>query len=128
MDRRAFEQMAQAAFLEIPARFRDRIENVAIVVEDEPSREDLRSARVSAGSDLLGLYHGLPLSQRGWGRYSSLPDRICLYQGPLERAAKSEGDLQRLVVDTLWHEIGHYFGLSEKEVRRAEARRARKRK
>ncbi len=123
MDRASFDHLVQQAFLRIPRRFRSRIENVAIVVENEPSREDLRTARVPAGHDLLGLYHGLPLPQRGWARYSSLPDRICIYQGPIERAAQSEAELRVLVRETLWHEIAHYFGLNEKEVRRAEARR-----
>lgn len=120
MDRRAFEQLVQEAFLEIPGRFRRRIANVAIVVEDEPSEEDL--LKLPRGSSLLGLYHGLPMTQRGWSRYSLMPDRISIYQGPLERAARNEAELERLVVETLWHEIGHYFGLSEAEIRRAERR------
>ena len=123
MDRAAFDDLVQQAFRRIPRRFRSRIENVAIVVENEPSKEDLRTARVPAGHDLLGLYHGLPLPQRGWARYSSLPDRICIYQGPIERAAHSERELRTLVKDTLWHEIAHYFGLNEREVRQAEKRR-----
>ncbi len=126
MDRQAFEELVHRAFLEIPEKFRRRIANVAIVVEDEPAEEDLRSARVSPGSELLGLYHGLPLTQRGWSRSSLLPDRISIYQGAIERAARTEAELERMVVETLWHEIGHYFGLSEREIRRAEARRTRK--
>ncbi len=128
MDRRGFEKLVQKAYLRIPERFRRRIANVAIVVEEEPSGEDLRSAKVPPGSDLLGLYHGLPLTERGWGRYSLFPDRISIYQRPLERAARSEAELEELVDDTLWHEVGHYFGLSEREIRRAELRRARERK
>lgn len=116
MERRKFEQLAEQAYARIPVRFRRRLHNVVIVIEDEPE------ARIGRGHELLGLYHGLPLTQRGWARYSSLPDRICLYQGPLERAARSESHLKKLVAETLWHEVGHYFGLNEAEIRRMERR------
>ncbi len=128
MDRRAFEELVDRAFREIPEEFRRRIANVAIVVEDEPTEEDRRRAKVSPGNDLLGLYHGLPLTRRGWSRSSLLPDRISIYQQAIERAAVTEAELETLIVETLWHEIGHYFGLSEREIRRAEARRIRRRK
>jgi predicted Zn-dependent protease with MMP-like domain len=128
MDRGAFDQLVERAFQRIPLYYRKRIENVAIVVEQEPSPAALRAASIPPGSTLLGLYQGIPAIKRSWGSSSALPDRISLYQGPLERMASSSAELERLVEDTLWHEIGHYFGLNEAEIRRVEARRARQRK
>jgi len=87
-----------------------------------------QGASVPAGSTLLGLYQGVPATKRPWSASTGLPDRISIYQGPLERMATSTAELERLVEDTLWHEIGHYFGLNEVEIRRAEARRERQRK
>lgn len=127
MDRRRFEELVERAYQHIPAFYRKRIQNVAIVVEQEPSQDALRSASVPPTSTLLGLYHGVPLTKRT-SSYTALPDRISIYQGPLERASRSEAELERMVEDTLWHEIGHYFGLNEAEVRRAEVRRDRQRR
>lgn len=128
MDRDAFDQIVERAFQRIPTFYRRRIQNVAIVVEQEPSPDTLRAASVAPGHTLLGLYQGIPATKRPWSAASGLPDRISLYQGPLERMAASSAELERLVEDTLWHEIGHYFGLNEAEIRRAEIRREQRRK
>ena len=121
MSRDEFEQIVQEAWRRIPRRFRDRIENLAIVVEDEPGPRTLRRGGVPG--DILGLYQGIPLTARGSGYSMVLPDKISLFQGPIERAARDEADVPRVVYDTLWHEIAHYFGMSEGRVRRAERRR-----
>ncbi len=123
MSRAEFEQIVEQAWRRIPRRFRDRIENVAIVVEDEPGARTLRSAGVPPSDTLLGLYQGIPLTQRGSGYGMVLPDKISLFQGPIERAARGDADVPRVVYDTLWHEVAHYFGMSEGRVRRAERRR-----
>lgn len=125
MRREEFEEIVHAAWRRIPSRFRRRIQNVAIVVEDEPGRGLLRSAGVPPGDTLLGLYHGVPLTQRGAGYGMVLPDKISLFQGPIERAARSPEEIPDVVYDTLWHEVAHYFGMSEREVRASERRRAR---
>ncbi len=117
-----FAQYVREAYLAIPARLRRRIENVAIVVEQEPSAEDLRRARCPRDATLLGLYHGIPLTQRTSSYGLVLPDRISLYRGPIERLARNEKQLRQTILETLWHEIGHYFGLDERRVRRAEQR------
>ena len=94
--------------------------NVAIVVEGEPPRELLREMDIEAPDTLLGLYQGTPLTQRRWDFGNALPDRILLFQGPHEREAEDEEDLIVSIGETLIHEIGHYFGLSEEEIEEIE--------
>ena len=125
MRREEFEEIVRQAWARIPLRFRRRIENVAIVVEEEPSRALLRSSRVRPGDTLLGLYQGVPLTQRGMSYGMVLPDKISLFQGPIERAADSPEEIPQIVYDTLWHEVAHYFGMSEPQVRASERRRRR---
>jgi predicted Zn-dependent protease with MMP-like domain len=125
MPRREFEEIVHEAWQRIPRRFRRRIENVAIVVEAEPSRRHLRTAGVPPGDDLLGLYEGIPLTERSTSYGMVLPDKISLFQGPIERAAWRPQDVPRVVYETLWHELAHYFGMSEGQVRASERRRRR---
>jgi predicted Zn-dependent protease with MMP-like domain len=113
MTAQSFDELVERAIAKIPARFRRRLDNVAFIVEPEPPRPGL-----------LGLYHGRPLTHRSVGDSFVLPDRITIYQGPHERMARSAADLQRLVDETVWHEVAHYFGMDEARVRRAEKRRA----
>ena len=107
-----FDRIVERALRRIPPRFRKRIENVAIVVEREPPRPGL-----------LGLYRGVPLTARGTGDSFRMPDQITIYQGPHERLARDRTELEKMVADTVWHEIAHYFGMDESRVRRAERRR-----
>lgn len=115
MTTREFDQLVEEALGTIPPRFRRRLKNVAFVVEQEPPRPNL-----------LGLYTGRPLTVRSVSDGFTMPDRITIYQGPHERLARSMDDLRRMVVDTVWHEVAHYFGMSEAQVRRWEARRRRR--
>jgi predicted Zn-dependent protease with MMP-like domain len=112
MQAEEFEEVVERALRRIPARFRRRLENVAIVVEHEPPRPGL-----------LGLYQGVPLTARGVSDSFRMPDKITIYQGPHERLARDDEDLERIVADTVWHEIAHYFGMDEARVRRAERKR-----
>ena len=107
-----FDRIVARALRRIPGRFRKRLDNVVLMVEREPDRPGL-----------LGLYEGRPLTQRSVGESFTLPDRITIYQGPHERMARSRIHLEEIVADTVWHEIAHYFGMDEPEVRRAERRR-----
>jgi predicted Zn-dependent protease with MMP-like domain len=118
-----FDRLVAAAYARIPARFRRRLKNVAVVVEPEPAPAQLARGRVSPGSTLLGLYEGRPLTKRSVFESFAMPDRITIFQGPHERLAQSPEHLARLVEDTVWHEVAHYFGLNELEVRAAERRR-----
>jgi predicted Zn-dependent protease with MMP-like domain len=107
-----FDALVERALKKIPARFRKRLENVAIVVEPEPPRPGL-----------LGLYQGRPLTERSVSEGFRMPDQITIYQGPHERMSRDLEDLERNVGETVWHEIAHYFGMDEGQVRRAERRR-----
>jgi len=115
-----FEKLVADALVSIPRRFRDAMQNIAIVVEDEPSRELLREMDIRPPNTLLGLYAGTPLTERHWGYGNTLPDRILIFQGPHERAANDEDDLVTAIAETLIHEIGHYFGMSEEEIEEIE--------
>ena len=125
MQRRDFERFVADAWKRIPRRFRDQVDNLAVVVEPEPTRAQLRQAGVPPSDTLLGLYQGVPLTQRGSWYQMVLPDKISLFQGPIEREARNSADLPRVVYETLWHELAHYFGMDEPQVRRAERRRRR---
>jgi len=122
MNRATFEQRVAEALAGIPRRFRKAMANLVIAVEDEPSIELLREMDIDPPDTLFGLYQGTPLTERGWGYGNTLPDRILLFQGPHEREADDEDDLVASIGETLIHEIGHYFGLSEDEIEEIEER------
>jgi predicted Zn-dependent protease with MMP-like domain len=116
VERKRFERHVAEALASIPRRFRDAMQNLAIVVEDEPSAELLESMEIEPPDTLLGLYQGTPLTERHWDYGNALPDRILIFQGPHERASDDEDDLVVAIAETLIHEIGHYFGMSEEEI------------
>ena len=116
MTRSEFEATVAAALKTIPHRFRNAMANIAIVVEDEPAPELLEELEVEPPDTLFGLYQGTPLPERGWAYGNTLPDRVLIFQGPHEREAEDADDLVALIGETLIHEIGHYFGLSEEEI------------
>jgi predicted Zn-dependent protease with MMP-like domain len=116
MNRRAFELLVQDALGSIPKRFRRAMKNLAIVVEEEPDADLLAEMAIEPPDTLLGLYQGIPLTERRWDYGNTLPDRILLFQGPLERESDDETDLVVAIGETLIHEVGHYFGLSEAEI------------
>lgn len=123
MTRARFKQLVQEAIDTIPARFAREVRNVAIVIEDEPSDELLDEMDMGSDETLLGLYQGVPLPERGWGHGNVLPDRIVLFQRTIED--ECDGDEDEIVVaigETLIHELGHYFGLSEEEIMEIEER------
>jgi predicted Zn-dependent protease with MMP-like domain len=107
-------------------KYREKIRNVAILLEDEPNDEVRRREGLGPDDTLLGLYQGIPLSERGdgYGIGETMPDTITLYTIPiLEEADATDGDVGRVVRETIWHEFGHYFGLDETEVGRREQKR-----
>ena len=122
MTRAEFEQCVKEAIETIPKRFRRAVTNLAIVVEDEPSAATLEEMEIEPPDSLFGLYQGTPLTERTWGYGNTLPDRITLYQAPIEDASENEDDLVICIGETLIHELGHYFGLSEEEIEEIEER------
>jgi predicted Zn-dependent protease with MMP-like domain len=110
MDRDKFEALVAQALDDLPAQFRERLTNVAIIVEDLPP------PGIEARGLLLGLFHGIPRTGKSVF-YSTPPDHIFLYQKNLEAISRSEADVRRNIRATLLHEVGHYFGLGEEELR-----------
>lgn len=122
MTRSQFLALVDEALATIPDDFQAAMKNIAIVVEDEPSNEQLASVEIEPPDTLLGLYEGTPLTERQWAHGNVLPDKITLFQHPIEDASEDEDDLVIAIGETLIHEIGHYFGLSEEEIEEIEER------
>ena len=115
MDRPAFEKLVQNSLRRLPRRFKQKLHNIAIEIEDRPSPALLQDMEIESGT-LFGLYHGVPLTQREWNYGNVLPDRIVIYQQPIEAAAASALEIEEIVMDTVVHEIGHYFGFDDDEL------------
>lgn len=138
MSHKEFDALVVEAFELIPEKFRSKVKNVALLVEDEPNDEVLRENNVPEGSTLLGLYHGIPTTERGvgYGIGATLPDTITVYRKPILGKAAGEAGadfdwgpptermkvrIRDIIRDTVWHEIAHYFGMDEYEVDAREA-------
>ena len=115
LEQARFARLVRRALMDLPAEFGERMRNVEIVVDDEPE-----PGRVPDGQELLGLYEGVPLTERGYGE-PYLPDRISIYRGPIQRMSTSPRRQAKVVRDTVMHEIAHHFGISD--ARHAELRR-----
>jgi predicted Zn-dependent protease with MMP-like domain len=111
-----FEQLVEEALQDIPRRFRGAMTNLAIVVEDDPPPHVLAEMEIEPQDSLYGLYQGTPLPERSWSHGNTLPDRISLYKNPIEEDSEDHEDVIVCIAETLIHEIGHYFGLSEEEI------------
>ena len=120
MTRREFERLVAEAVTLIPARFRREMKNLALVVEEEPSTDVLAEMEIEPPDSLYGLYQGTPLPERTWGFGNTLPDRITIYQRPIEEDCEDEDEMRAVIGETLIHEVGHYFGLSEEEIEEIE--------
>ena len=122
MDRAAFERLVVEATTLIPKRFRREMKNIAVVVEEEPSAALLAEMEIEPPDSLYGLYQGTPLTERSWGFGNSLPDKVTIFQLPIEEDCDDEDEIRAVIGETLIHEIGHYFGLSEEEIEEIEER------
>ena len=120
MMREQFERLVEEALLEIPRRFRKAMKNVAVVVEDEPPSHLLEELEIEPPDSLFGLYQGTPLPERSWSYGNALPDRISIYQRPIEEACEGDEEIMDCVAETVIHEFGHYFGMSEEEIEEIE--------
>ena len=113
MDRKVFEELLQDAVRELPAEFRDKLRNVAIIVEDYPSQELIEQMELDPDETLFGLYEGVPLTERGFFDQPLHPDRILIFQRAIEDACDSPEEIKEELKTTLVHEIAHFFGLSD---------------
>ena len=118
MDRERFERLVEEALADIPPKFRDLLDNIAVIVEAKPPR----------GRNLLGLYHGVPMRYRGPNYGNVPPDVIVIYQEPIESICRTDEEVRGEVRETVLHEVGHYFGLDERTLRDIEWTRRRPRK
>ncbi len=117
MEREKFEALVEEALAKIPKDFKKYLDNIAVIVEDKPSRGALTRSGASPYGSLLGLYHGVPFKHRG-PYYGNLPpDVIVIYQQTIERICRTDEEIRAKIKEVVLHEVGHYFGLSERELR-----------
>lgn len=116
VDQKVFEQMVAAAIDAIPPKYQSRLNNLAFVIEDEPNAEQRKQLGLHGRESLYGLYEGIPLTQRGTGYNLVLPDKITIFQRPIEETSQDITELQEQVHHTVWHEVAHYFGLDHARI------------
>jgi len=122
MDREKFEELVRQGIDAIPVRFLRKLNNVDIVVEDEPSEEQKKKTKLGGNYRLFGLYEGIPQTKRAY--YSGvLPDKITIFKKAIEEVAFSDEQIKEIVKNTVWHEIAHHFGMDEKSIRAVEKRK-----
>lgn len=112
MDHNEFEKIVVEGIKAIPKKFLEKLDNIDIVIEDNPTKEQLKELKVRNNNHLLGLYEGVPKTER-WNYAQVLPDKITIFKVPIERMAKSREEIKEIVKETVWHEIAHHFGMSE---------------
>ncbi len=124
MKRNDFEQLVREAICTLPEYARGVMENVAFVIEGEARRRKTNEIGIRVDEVLFGLYEGVPKTKRGAGYFGVLPDKITIFQKPIEEASgRNEDKLKKLIYEVVWHEIGHHLGFNEKEIRVLEAKR-----
>jgi len=126
MHRNRFEALVTKALEELPAEFQSKLENVDVLVEDWPSQRQVRDLGLRHGSQLLGLYEGVPQTSRDRGYNLVLPDKITIFQKPIEARCRSEGQIETEIGEVVRHEIAHHFGIGDDTLRRIEREKLRK--
>lgn len=116
MNRKEFEQLVEEALAELPQEFAKLLDNIAVVVEDEPTDEDLEVLDEDDDGELLGIYRGIALTHRTYDMLPMLPDQIAIFRGPILRIARNRREAVQEIRDTVIHELGHYFGLHDDEM------------
>lgn len=120
MEKQRFEKFVEEALAQIPKKFKGLLNNIAVIVEEKPSREIFERTGSNPLSSLLGHYHGVPFKHRGPFYGNLPPDVIVIYQRPIESICVTEEQIRKKVKEVVFHEIGHFFGLSEEELRNIE--------
>ena len=126
MQREKFEALVSKVIENLPAEFQSKLENVDIVTEDWPTPGQLKRAKLSHPGQLLGLYEGVPLTKRGRGYGLVLPDKISIFQKPIEAQCHGEIEIEEEIGKVVRHEIAHHFGTNEETLRRIEGKRFRR--
>src|SRR5262245_35105757 len=111
-----FEALVEQALDGLPEEFAELLENVAVMVEDEPDPEDLEALGMEPEEELLGLYQGVPQAERATSYPAAIPYRVILYRGPIVRSCENRRQVIREIRDTVVHELGHHFGLDEEDM------------
>ncbi len=119
MDRDRFEKLVWQGIEAIPKRFLEKLDNVDVVIEDEPTLEQVKKLNLGAGTKLFGLYEGVPQTKRRHYTWV-MPDKITIFQKPIESVYSTDEEIKEQVKKTVWHEIAHHFGMGEERVRRVE--------
>lgn len=114
-----FDRLISEALVSLPGEHVKNIQNVAIVMQDWPTEEQRRQLQLRNDQTLFGLYEGVPLTQRQ-GMPKTLPDKITIFKGPITGSVEFESDLKEQIRHTLWHEIGHYYGLDHARIHELE--------
>ena len=120
MEKEKFENLVEDALADLPEQFKERLQNITVIVEEKPSREIYERTGGSAFSQILGLYHGVPFKHRGPFYGNIPPDVIVIYQEPIEKICSTEEEVKKKVREVVFHEIAHYFGFDEKELKKIE--------
>jgi predicted Zn-dependent protease with MMP-like domain len=120
LTRKEFEEIVILSLKRLPKFFKKKMKNVDVVVEDRASRDLISGMGIRSPLELLGLYQGVPLDQRGFYYGNVLPDKITLFQTPIESMCKTKEEVEEKVKEVVIHEVGHYFGLDEEKLRKLE--------
>ncbi len=120
MEQEDFEKLVEEAVADLPKEIRQKMKNVAITIDQNPTREQLGKVGTKQGDFLLGLYEGIPEIAWGKGFGGNLPDKITIFQESIEMFAKTPEDIKKLVKNVVWHEVAHHFGIDERAVRKLE--------
>jgi predicted Zn-dependent protease with MMP-like domain len=120
LTRKEFEDAVIAALKDLPKLLRKKMENVDVVVEDQAPSELLTEMEMESPLELLGLYQGVPFDRRGFYYGNALPDKITLYQIPIESVCRTGDQVVKKVKEVVIHEVGHYFGLDDERLRELE--------
>lgn len=120
LSRKEFETLVISALEGLPTFIKNRMENVDVVIEDRAPPELLSEMGLRSPMELLGLYQGIPITQRGVSYGNVLPDKITLYQFPIESVCRTKKEIEEKVREVVIHEVGHYFGLDEERLEELE--------
>ena len=117
MDRERFEWLVAKAVENLPDEFSTKLENIDVVVEDQPTSSQLAEARLKRGETLLGLYEGVPLTKRSRHYGMVVPDKITIFQKPIEARYKNDAEVKAEILRVVQHEIAHHFGIGDARLR-----------